>query len=60
MANNSTNWEDEELDNAYTRLTGSHPSIHGGGCGCMPFITVVLVALILLFLLIAGIALLFA
>jgi hypothetical protein len=58
VANTQKNWEDEELDSAYTKLTGSHPSINNEGCGCLPFITLVLVALIVLFLLIAGIALL--
>ena len=58
MAQNNRNWEDEELDNAYEKLTGSDIRVNNGGCGCMPFITVVLVAVILLFLLFAGITLL--
>ena len=60
MAHKESNWEEAEVDRAYQNLTGSHPSIKNGGCGCLPFITVVLVALILLFLLIAGAALLIA
>lgn len=58
MAENNRNWEDEELDDAYETLTGSDIRINNGGCGCMPFITVVLVAVILLFLLFAGVSLL--
>lgn len=58
MAENHSGWEEAEVDRAYQNLTGSHPSIKNGGCGCLPFITVVLVAVILLFLLIAGAALL--
>jgi hypothetical protein len=60
MAEHQPDWEEAEVDRAYQTLTGSHPSIKNGGCGCLPFITVVLVALILLFLLIAGAALLIA
>ena len=52
------NQEDRELDRAYRDLTGSAPGINNGGCGCLPFITMVLVGLILLFLVIAGITLL--
>ena len=58
MAEHQPDWEEAEVDRAYQKLTGSHPSIKNGGCVCLPFITVVLVALILLFLLIAGAALL--
>jgi hypothetical protein len=58
MDKRDTNQEDKELDRAYRDLTGSAPGINNGGCGCLPFITITLVGLILLFLMIAGIALL--
>ncbi len=58
MDKRSTNSEDRELDRAYRDLTGSAPGINNGGCGCLPFITITLVGLILLFLAIALIALL--
>jgi hypothetical protein len=58
MEKRDTNQEDKELDRAYRDLTGSAPGINNGGCGCLPFITITLVGLILLFLMIAGIALL--
>jgi hypothetical protein len=58
MAENQSNWEEAEVDTAFQKLTGFHPSIKNGGCGCLPFITVVLVSVILLFFLIAGAALL--
>ena len=58
MDKRDTNQEDKELDRAYRDLTGSAPGINNGGCGCLHFITITLVGLILLFLMIAGIALL--
>ena len=58
MARRNTNLEDKELERAYRDLTGSAPGVNNGGCGCLPFITISLVGLILLFLLIAGITLL--
>lgn len=58
MDKRDTNQEDKELDRAYRDLTGSAPGINNGGCGCLPFITITLVGLILLFLMIAGITLL--
>ena len=54
----SNNLEDKELDHAYQDQTGSAPGINPGGCGCLPFITVTLVGVILLFLLIAFVSLL--
>jgi hypothetical protein len=58
MAEHQPDWEEAEVDRAYQTLTGSHPSIKNGGCGCLPFITVTLVGVILLFLLIAFVSLL--
>lgn len=58
MDKRNTNQEDRELDRAYRDLTGSAPGVNNSGCGCLPFITITLVGLILLFLMIAGIALL--
>jgi hypothetical protein len=58
MKHNPSDWEETDVDLAYQHFTGSHPSIKSNGCGCMPFITIVLVGLILLFLLIAAAAIL--
>lgn len=58
MDKRTTNQEDKELDRAYRDLTGSAPGINNGGCGCLPFVTISLVTLILLFLLVAGVILL--
>ena len=58
MDKRTTNQEDKELDRAYRDLPGGAPGINNGGCGCLPFVTVSLVALILLFLLVAGVILL--
>ena len=58
LARQTSNEEDEELYNAYEKLTGSDIRVNNSGCGCLPFITVTLVAVILLFLLFAGAALL--